>query len=158
MDGRTMNSRRRLFVATVTVAILAGFAPGSRADEFASARMADGIGAYQAQRFAEASDQFRLACFGLLDQPVVLTEGLVRLALAQEAAGRRTDVTGTLRRFLEIEKRFAGYAKGRLDPVTRTAFENLLRSRVAPDALAGVPSMSGPPAKAGGAAEPGKTP
>jgi hypothetical protein len=153
-----MNSRRRLFVATVAAAVLSGIAAGARGDDFATARMADGIEAYRAQRFAEASDQFRLACFGLLDQPPVLTEGLVRLALAQEAAGRRGDVTVTLRRFLEVEKRFAPYAKARLDAGTRSAFETLLKARIAPEALAGVPSMSGSPAKAGGAPEPRNVP
>ena len=144
-----MNSRRRhLLLARVAVFVLVGAAAGVRADDFASARLAAGIDAYASKRFAEASDQFRLACFGLLDQPVALTEGLVRLALAQDAAGRKTDAAATLHRFLEIEKRFSGYARARLDAPTRAAFEALLRSRVSAEALVAVPSMSGSPPKA----------
>ena len=149
---------RRVFVALGVAAVLAGTATPARGDDFTNARMTDGIDAYQARRYAEASDQFRLACFGLLDQPVVLTEGLVRLALAQQAAGRRADVTVTLRRFLDVEKRFAGYAKARLDTGGRTAFETLLRSQVPPEALLGVPSLSSQSAKADDAAKPRNDP
>lgn len=128
------------------------------ADEFAEARMASGIEAYRAKRYAEASDQFRIACFGLLDQPVLLTEGLVRLALAQGAAGRTADVEKTLGRFLDVERRFEGYAKGRLDAATRAAFEGLLRARVPADAIAAVPSLARYAGKAGPGAEPRKAP
>jgi hypothetical protein len=157
MDGPKMIFRR-VFVALGVTAILAGTATPARGDDFTNARMADGIDAYQARRYAEASDQFRLACFGLLDQPVVLTEGLVRLALAQQAAGRRADVTVTLSRFVEVEKHFTGYAKARLDAGVRTSFETLLRSQVPPETLLGVPSLSGPSAKADDAAKPRKVP
>ncbi len=84
-----MNSRRRrLLFARVAAVFLVGVAVRAQADDFTRARLATGIDAYASKRFAEASDQFRIACFGLLDQPVALTEGLVRLALAQDAAGR----------------------------------------------------------------------
>ena len=150
--------RHRLLLARLGVAALVVLATRARSDDFASARLTAGVDAYASKRFPEAVDQFRIACFGLLDQPVVLTEGLVRLALAQEAAGRKADATATLHRFLEIEKRFSGYARARLDGPTRAAFETLLKSHVSAEVLAAVPSMSGAPPKAGAAPETRKAP
>ncbi len=154
-----MNSlRSRLLIARLGVVLFVALATRARSDGFTSARLAAGIDAYATKRFVEAADQFRIACFGLLDQPVALTEGLVRLALAQEAAGRKADAVATLHRFLEIEKRFSGYARARLDGPTRAAFEALLKSHVSAEVLAAVPSMSGSPPKAGAAPETRKAP
>lgn len=154
MKGR----ERRPRLAGLAAVMFVTLAPRARGDDFANARLAAGIDAYASKRFPEASDQLRIACFGLLDQPVVLTEALVRLALAQEAAGRRADAAATVHRFLAVEKRFTGYARARLDGPTRAAFESLLRSVVSADVLASVPSMSGAPPKAGAAPETRKEP
>ena len=148
-----MNRGRRLLIAFAPVALLFGTPAAARADEFAEARMASGIDAFRAKRYLEASDQFRIACFGLLDQPVLLTEGLVRLALAQEGAGRKADVEKTLDRFLFVERKFAGYAKSRLDSPTRAEFQALLRARLPADVLATVPSVTRPSAQVGGRAD-----
>lgn len=143
-------NRRRLFLVVAAAAVVLLGAPSlGRADEFAQGRLASGIDAFRAKRYTEASDQFRIACFGLLDQPVLLTEGLVRLALSQEAAGRRADVEKTLNRFLEVERRFAGYANSHLDAPTRAELQTLLRARVPADAIAAVPSLAGLAGKAG---------
>ena len=141
---------RRLFPVVSTAALLVLGVPSvGRADEFAEGRLASGIDAFRAGRYIEASDQFRIACFGLLDQPVLLTEGLVRLALAQEAAGRKADVEKTLHRFLDLERRFSGYATCRLDAPMRGEFLALLRARIPADAIAAVPSLAGHAGKAG---------
>jgi hypothetical protein len=148
-----MNRRRLFLVVSAAAVVLLGAPSPGRADEFAQGRLASGIDAFRAKRYAEASDQFRIACFGLLDQPVLLTEGLVRLALSQEAAGRRADVEKTLNRFLEVERRFAGYANSHLEAPTRAEFQTLLRARVPVDAIAAVPSLARPPAQVGGRAD-----
>lgn len=153
-----MNYSRRRFVLTMVAGLLTGIGTNARADDFTNARMAAGIDAYQSRRFAEASDQFRIACFGLLDQPVVLSEGLARLTLAQEAAGARADVEATLARFLAVERRFGTYAKSRLDAPTRAEFERILLVRVSADTIAGVPSLAGLSGKAAPAAETRKEP
>ncbi len=145
-----MNRARRLLIAFAPLVLLFGTPLVSRADEFAEARLASGIDAFKAKRYPEASDHFRIACFGLLDQPVLLTEGLVRLALAQEAAGRKGDAEKTLERFLDVERKFTAYAKARLDAPTRAEFQTLLRGRLPADVLATVPSLSRPSAPLGG--------
>ncbi|MGA7990070.1 MAG: hypothetical protein WCC53_01435, partial [Thermoanaerobaculia bacterium] len=138
-----MSRRRRCLVVRVAaVVLLVGAAALARADDFAGARMSDGIEAYRSRQFAEAADQFRIACFGLLDQPVRLSEGLVRLALAQEALGRKEGVTAALKRFVEVEKRFGAYSGARVDAGMRGEFEALLFARVPAETLAAVPSLS----------------
>ena len=144
-----MNLRRLFPVVSAAALLVLGVPSIGRADEFAENRLASGIDAFRAVRYTEASDQFRIACFGLLDQPVLLTEGLVRLALAQEAAGRKADVEKTLHRFLDLERRFSGYARCRLDVPMRGEFLALLRARIPADAIAAVPSLAGPAGKAG---------
>ena len=93
--------------------------------------------------YPKRSISFEFACFGLLDQPVLLSEGLVYLAMAQEVAGRRADVVTTLNRFLEVERRFGVYARSSLDEATRAEFQALLLSRVSAEAVAAVPTLSG---------------
>jgi tetratricopeptide (TPR) repeat protein len=116
---------------------------GAGSDDFNYQRLQEGRMAFQQKRFGEAINQFRVAAFGSLDEPTVLTECLVRLALAQAAAGKTSDADETLARFVDVEKRFGGFARANLDAETRTEFQTLLKKRVAPATLASVPSLSG---------------
>jgi hypothetical protein len=59
---------------------------------------------------------------------------LARLALAQAAAGRNDDADATLRRFVEVETRFDGWAQADLEPGTRAVFSALLGKRLGADA------------------------
>lgn len=135
-------SRRPLF-AFLTGITLAVAPVSLLADDFSLERLRAGEEALRAKRIPEAIDQLRIACFGLLDQPVLLTEGLVWLAFAQETAGRRTDVVATLNRFLEVERLFGVYARIRLDEAARAQFQALLLSRLPAEAVAAVPTLSG---------------
>ncbi|MBK6408019.1 MAG: hypothetical protein IPF66_25225 [Holophagales bacterium] len=85
-----------------------------------------------AGRHYDAIDDFRIASFGFIDQPALLIEGLTRLALVQEAAGRKDDSEATLRRLVEIERRFHGWAQADLEPETRAAFSHSSRQESAP--------------------------
>lgn len=151
-----MRCRHRLFL--VAFALVSTALPAAlRADDFANARLSAGMDAYRTRRYAEASDQLRIACFGLLDQPAALTECLVWLAIAQDLAGRKAAVGATVERFLEVERRFSAYGKAHLDASVRTAFQALLGAHASPETLASVPSLS-PPPKTGGAANSRKEP
>lgn len=114
----------------------------ARADEFNNERLRAGEDAYVAKRYEEAIDQFRLAAFGSLDNPVVLSECLARLALAEAAGGKSAKADATLDRFLEIEQRFGVYAKANLQPEIRSAFQALLLRRVAPASILAIPSLA----------------
>ena len=115
----------------------------ARADEFNDERLRAGQDAYAARHDVEAIDQFRIAAFGSLDKPVVLSECLVRLALAQSGAEKTADTRATLDRFLEVERRFGGYAQANLQPEIRSAFKVLLFSRVPQATVLSIPSMAG---------------
>lgn len=126
------------------------------AEDFNDARLKAGQVEYQAKRYREAVDEFRVAAFGYLDQPVLLQECLVRLTLALAAAGKQADVDATLTRFLEVERRFGTYAKANLEPDTRAAFWALLTKRLPPATIAGIPSLS--KSTGGGPADEAKPP
>jgi tetratricopeptide (TPR) repeat protein len=141
-----MRTSRRAQCVAVAVGLISGVCSSAvvRAagpDDFNYQRLQEGRMAFQQKRFGEAINQFRVAAFGALDEPTLLTECLVRLALAQAAAGKASDADETLARFVDVEKRFSAYARASLEPDIRTDFQALLKKRVAPATLAGVPSL-----------------
>jgi len=144
MRNRLRRGRTTLTgVALLCAAILSG-------EDFNEARLQSGKAAYQAKRYREATDEFRIAVFGYLDQPVLLSECLVRLSLGQAGAGKMSDVDATLNRFLEVERRFGVYGKASLEPETRSAFRALLTQRVPEAIILAVPSLAAstePPAR-----------
>lgn len=112
------------------------------ADDFSLERLRAGEEALRARRIPEAVDQLRIACFGLLEQVEPLSECLVHLTLAQEAAKRPGDVQATLNRFLEVERRFAPYAKASVSAETRREFQAILLARVPQETVVSVPSLA----------------
>jgi len=118
-------------------------------EDFYEARLVAGYQAMRAQRVPEAIDQLRIAAFGLMDRPALLTEALVRLALAQAAIASKEAAAETIKRFVDVERRFGDFAKARLEPTARTAFRRLLAKRVPAATIASLPSFGGPPPTSG---------
>ena len=118
-------------LAVVPAFILGAATP---ADDFYLVRLQAGKAEAAAGRHYEAIDDFRIASFGFLDQPVLLVEGLARLSLAQAAAGRTEDADATMRRLVEIERKYDGWARTDLEPQTRAAFTALLGKRLGAEA------------------------
>jgi tetratricopeptide (TPR) repeat protein len=114
----------------------------ARGDEFYEARLRAGEAAYAEKRLPEAIDNLRIAAFGLLESPPLEAEALAYLALAQSATGRAADTDATLGRFLEVERRFAPYAKLKLDPAVRAEFQALLLRRVSQPTLLAYPGLA----------------
>ena len=115
-----------------------------QAQDFYRARLDAGKEAYRQKRYAEAADQFRIATFGFLDAPPLLSEGLARLALAQSFAARTSDAGTTLSRFVDVERRFGGsYAHATLEPQIRAEFQTLLLQRVPAASLRSVTGLAG---------------
>ncbi len=112
-------------------------------EDFYEARLGAGQEAYRQKRALEAVDQFRVASFGFLDRPVLLSESLARLSLAQAAAGQSVEADATLLRFFEVERRFRPYAQVQFEPEIRKEFEFLLLRRVSPSALLSLPALAG---------------
>lgn len=133
--GWTRKSRAGCSVA-FGVALALAFSVTARGQDFSAARLKDGEASYAQRRYADATDALRIAAFGLLDQPILLSEALVYLALAQDAAGRREDAITTLARFAVVERRFSAYAKAALDNSTRSDFEARFRTRLPASVMA----------------------
>ena len=134
-------SHRSLAAAVLGVALAAPTA-SLFADDFSLERLRAGEEALRARRIPEAVDQLRIACFGLLEQVEPLSECLVHLTLAQEAAKRPGDVQTTLNRFLEVERRFAPYARAAVPAESRREFQAILLARVPEETLLAVPSLA----------------
>ncbi|MEO8429917.1 MAG: TonB family protein [Acidobacteriota bacterium] len=122
------------------------FTPGTASaqdDEFLEQRMRAGREKFEAGRYREAIEDFRIASFGYMESPPKRSEALARLALAQAAAGATADADASLIRFLDLEEKFSAYAAAPLEIAGRAPFEKLLRERAPPDRLAAVPSLAG---------------
>jgi tetratricopeptide (TPR) repeat protein len=115
----------------------------ARGDEFYESRLKSGEAAFLDKRPTEAIDNLRIAAFGLLEYPPLECEALVYLALAESGAGKNVDADATLARFLDVERRFAPFAKARVDPTIRASFQSLLLSRVNPSTLLAIPGLAG---------------
>lgn len=132
----------RKALVSIFLAAAALLAPAAgAADDFYVSRLQEGRVALQTGRTAEAADLLRIACFGLLDNPPLLSEGIVWLGLAQERQGRTADVDATLRRFLEAEKRFGGYDRIVLPADARKEFDGILSRRLPQEVLLSMPSL-----------------
>jgi tetratricopeptide (TPR) repeat protein len=111
-------------------------------EDFNASRLRAGEDFYAEKRYAEAIDQFRVAAFGYLDQPAALSECLIRLSLAEAAAGKTNDAEATLLRFLEVERSFPSYPPAGLSPEISTEFRTLLLRRVPEATLLSIPSLA----------------
>lgn len=116
-------------------------------DEFYLVRLRAGVEAYRRGNPVVAADEFRIACFGFLEQPVLLVEGLARLSLAQAKTGRSADADGALSRFAEVEQRFGTFREATLEPEVRAEFVELARRRMPSETFRSLPSISGPPSR-----------
>lgn len=92
-------------------------------DPFYLRLMRDGSDAFNRQQYEEAARLLRLAVFGMLDDPLVMADGLVRLALAQAASGDPEGFQVSFRRILEIEERFGAYSRATLSADVRRELE-----------------------------------
>lgn len=134
----------RKSIAALLVVAAVAWMPGraAAADDFYQMRLEEGRIAFQTGSGVEAVNLLRIACFGLMDQPPLLSEGLVWLVLAQQKLDRLADADAALRRFLDVEKRFGAYGKASIPPETRKEFERTLLKRVPPEALRAIPSLA----------------
>ena len=130
---------------SLVVALSLAAAP---ADDFYLLRLRIGEEAVRQGKPLEAVDDLRIACFGLLEQPVLLTEGIVHLALVQAKLGRTADADATLIRFAEVERKFAALKSADLDPATRKEFVALARARLSPEVVKALGGLNPPAAAA----------
>ncbi len=130
------------FAVAVLLIMMAAPRPASSQD-FYEGQMLAGRQALAAKNWVDAKDSFRIAAFGFLDRPAMLTEALAYLALAQSGLGQAEAVGETLDRFLLIEAQYPSWSSAKVDAAARAQFETLLKSRAGDGRLAAVPSLMG---------------
>lgn len=118
-------------------------APAPEVDPFYSGLLRDGAYAYDRGEFAAAVRDLRLACFGYLDQPVLLTGCLTRLGAAQAKAADADGFAETFRRVIGLEEQFGGYRQAEVPAEVRAAFEERTAAAMPPATLAQVPVFAG---------------
>lgn len=122
---------------------------GQKSDPFYSTLVEDGIRAYQRGQYLRASEELRIATFGLLGTPEELARALVFLALAQSAGGDREGFERSYARLTEIESRFRAYSSAALSGDARSALELAARAQLGNSDLA--PESVTAPARTTGA-------
>ena len=142
-------------VILMTILMATSQASGQTALDFSEARLREGEQAYRDRRYPEAIDQFRIAAFGFLEHPALLSEALVMLALSQDSAGRQVDAKATVNRLTDVERRFPSYATARLDRAARSDFERRFR-KAFPDLFARKQQPEEAPQSSPPAPEPGR--
>ncbi|MCU0294402.1 MAG: hypothetical protein MUF10_20840, partial [Thermoanaerobaculaceae bacterium] len=96
-------------LGTLALLLLAG--PLLAADSFYMGLLRRGSDAYNRRDYPEAVRLLRVACFGFLEEPELLADGLTRLALAQLEVGDEEAFRESFQRIQEIEARFGAYTK-----------------------------------------------
>ena len=139
-------TRRRVFAALAGLAVVLGLIATPLAaretDAFYLGLLRDGIAAGERGDTAEAATTLRLACFGLLEEPKLLAQGLVHLGIAQAKLGDVNAFRSTYNRLAEIESRFGAYSQAEVAPDVRAAFAAEAASRIPPATLAATPAFA----------------
>ncbi len=112
------------------------------AEDFYQLELRAGKVDFDANRVRRAVDEFRIAAFGFLDRPPLLIEALVRLAVAQNAAGMPDRVSDTLSRFVDIEQRFPVYGSLQIEDPVKSKFEAIALQGVRRATLQAIPDLA----------------
>lgn len=123
-----------LLSVLASLSIIAGLVPrpAGAADPFYTRLLERGVRDLEIGQAAEAQGKLRMACFGFLDEPPLLAEGLIQLGRAQALAGNRAGLSKTLERLVEIEDRFGAYSGS--DDILKGGFEASVQ-RAVPEAM-----------------------
>ncbi len=138
---KRMKQTALLALALLAILLVTGVRPAAAADPFYDSLLRQGVQQYDREEFGDAAHTLRLACFGLLDEPLVLGGCLSRLALAQDRAADAEGFQDTFRRLAEVEERFQGYTRAPLPPEVRTALEQRLAVRIPASTLRSIPAF-----------------
>lgn len=136
---------RRTLCAVLLLATLPMAHRAAAADRFYSDLLSRGSLAYANGEYAESARLLRTACFGFLEEPPLLLDGLVRLSLAHSALGDIDAFREDFRRIAELERMFGTYSTAALPADLRAAFEAEAAARIPSAELQALPiTVSGP--------------
>ncbi|MCP4202458.1 MAG: tetratricopeptide repeat protein [bacterium] len=128
--------------AVALLSVVAGLVPRTAAavDPFYTRLLDQGVRDLELGRTKQAQDKLRTACFGFLDEPTLLAEGLIQLGRAQASDGNTAELLETVERLAEIEDRFNAYSG--IDGALKAVFENALQATLSKSDLERVPMFS----------------
>lgn len=132
---------KAILLSLVLLLLIPAVPARAAVDPFYQSLMREGVQQYDLGDFASSVRTLRLACFGMLDEPLSLGSCLARLALAQDRTDDGDGFLETFRRLSEIEERFQGYTRSDLTPELRADLERRLAARVPAAALRSVPAF-----------------
>ena len=124
-----MTARRPQYALLLLVILLAPVRARG-ADRFYTDLLTRGSQAYASAEYDEAARLLRIACFGFLEEPPLLLEGLLQLSLAHAANGDIDDFRSVFNRITDLERRFGVYSATELPESVRTAFETEAAARI----------------------------
>lgn len=130
-----MSTRSPLRVGALLALVLAAPAYARQIDPAYLNLLRDGQLEQDRGDHAAAVRSLRLGCFGLLDDPKMLAEGLARLAISQAALGDPAGFETTFSRLIDLEERFQAYSTATIAGPVRQAFEEQVAKLVPPDSL-----------------------
>jgi Flp pilus assembly protein TadD len=134
--------RSAAFRHLILAAGLSCFVSVAFGEEFYEQQLRIGKADLVSGRTVQASQELRIAAFGLLDRPPMLSDALVHLAIAQNTLSQTAAVTQTINRFLDVERRFAVYGSAAIEPQTRAQFESLLLKNALRSDLVAIPGLA----------------
>lgn len=142
--SRSVSRGRKLcsvvLLATAISVLPAG--PLFGADSFYLDLLHKGSLAYDRGLYDDAAMSLRIACFGFLDEPELLAESLVRLALVQAEQQDDTGFFETFQRLLDLEEKVRGYSRAQLPGTLKADLESELIVRVPANELARSPEFA----------------
>ena len=138
------SGRRRMAIAggLATVLTLLAATPLLAADPFYLGMLRRGTDAFNRRDYPEAVRRLRIACFGFLEEPELLVDGLTRLGLAQLEIGDKEAFRATFERVQEVESRFAAYSRAEIAAEQRAAFDSAVLRLVPAATLRADPTFS----------------
>lgn len=89
-----------------------------------------------------AARLYRVACFGMLDEPARLAACIARLAKAQEAAKDLEGFEASYLRLATVEERFQGLSRSTLSLAEKQELARLAAARLRPETVAQIPALA----------------
>jgi hypothetical protein len=120
---------------TLLLLVVASGAAVAVIDPFYRNRMESGLRAFEQSNWERAAHELRIACFGHLDEPVALAEGLIRLAIVDAQRADEDSFRRIFSRLVELEEKFSAYSEARVPTTVRQRFERLAASLVPAQSL-----------------------
>jgi len=111
-------------------------------DPFYTRLLADGLRSSERGDHLRASEELRIAAFGLMESPEQLARALTHLALSLSAAGNSESFAATMSRLAELESRFGAYTSTEIGAAARADLNQAARGLMSADEIQNSPLLA----------------